>query len=90
MEFAFAEIKENTVDSKIQEKQTLILAKDMKMLRVFKHIRRNIKAQQIDFAVSHPMQLRCALIWLEHSFGPMMNEVWEEMPKQKVTYLKEV
>lgn len=58
--------------------------------RVFAALDRNRLVALMMYPMSHPMQLKCSLFWLELSFGPMMAAVWEDFPDNKVVYLPQI
>lgn len=45
---------------------------------------------QCMYPMSHPMQLKCSLLWLELSFGRMMAGVWEDFPGHKIGFVPQI
>lgn len=56
-----------------------------KMFNAFDRVRRIAK---LIYPMSHPMQLKCACLWLEASFGRLMESVWSEFPDNQVKRLR--
>jgi hypothetical protein len=48
--------------------------------KAFRALREITMEEKIEFAMSYPMQLKCANLWLQKSFGTLMKSVWSDFP----------
>ena len=71
-------------------KELRALADSRVVKQCFQSMRDVIRSERVDTAMSCPSQLKCANIWLQASFGELMESVWADFPDQKIGYDKKI